>query len=135
MNTSKLIDKISVTIDKEVVAMAVRLSIKSSRPAYTLTMKLMPELFTNEEISQSRGQGLLAKKDDLRTVLDKEKISTMKEYVRYWCKTNNLKAPGDTEINEAVTESYLCKKVGLKKSALIPMNGLFLCSVIFLLIS
>lgn len=65
--------------------MAVRLSKKSDKPAYTLTMKLMPGLFTTEEMALSRGQGLLAKKGDLRPALDKDKVLVLKGVVIVVC--------------------------------------------------
>lgn len=58
--------------------MAVRLAKKSAKPAYTLTMKLMPGLFTTEEMALSRSQGLLAIKGDLRPALDKDKVLVLK---------------------------------------------------------
>ena len=57
---------------------AVRLAKKSAKPAYMLTMKLMPGLFSTEEMMPSRGHGLVGKKGVLRPVLSKEKISTLK---------------------------------------------------------
>ncbi|KAL3874031.1 hypothetical protein ACJMK2_037100 [Sinanodonta woodiana] len=78
MRTINLIGNRSVTIDKEVIATAVRLSIKSSSPAYTLSMKLIPGLC--------------------------------------WCKTNNLMALYDTEINEAITERVSYARKLVKKS-------------------
>lgn len=42
-------------------------------------MKLMPGLFTTEEMALSRSQGLLAKKGDLRPALDKDKVLVLKD--------------------------------------------------------
>ncbi|KAL3882982.1 hypothetical protein ACJMK2_029283 [Sinanodonta woodiana] len=57
-------------------------------------------------MTQSREQGLLAKKEDLsNTLLIINMFNVLfSKYVRCWCKTNNLKAPEDTKINEALTE-------------------------------
>nr|XP_034312519.1 uncharacterized protein LOC105338371 [Crassostrea gigas] len=78
-NLSKLLGNSNITIDKEVLAVAVRLAKKSAKPAYTLTMKLMPGLFTTEEMALSRSQGLLAIKGDLRPALDKDKVLVLKD--------------------------------------------------------
>ena len=74
----KLLGDQPVKIQRDVFTSAVRLAKKSAKPAYTLTMKLMPGLFSTEEMAQPRGQGLVGKKGDMRPVLSKEKISTLK---------------------------------------------------------
>ena len=74
----KLLGDRPVKIQRDVFTSAVRLAKKSAKPAYTLMMKLMPGLFSTEEMAQSRGQGLVGKKGDMRPVLSKEKISTLK---------------------------------------------------------
>lgn len=114
-NLSKLLGNSNITIDKEVLAVAVRLAKKSAKPAYTLTMKLMPGLFTTEEMALSRGQGLLAKKGDLRPALDKDKVSVLKDYVRCWCKANGFSDPSDSLINEAITEKISYARKQLKR--------------------
>lgn len=114
-NLSKLLGNSNITIDKEVLAVAVRLAKKSAKPAYTLTMKLMPGLFTTEEMALSRGQGLLAKKGDLRPALDKDKVLVLKDYVRCWCKANGFSDPSDSLINEAITEKISYARKQLKR--------------------
>jgi hypothetical protein len=58
--------------------MAVRLSIKSSKPAYTLTMKLVPGLFTKKRWPSPEDRDCWQERMILKPVLDKEKISTLK---------------------------------------------------------
>ncbi|XP_052685241.1 uncharacterized protein LOC128165075 [Crassostrea angulata] len=91
---------INITIDKEVLAVAVRLAKKSAKPAYTLTMKLMPGLFTTEEMALSRSQGLLAKKGDLRLALDKDKVLVLKEWFV-------IPYTSDKELSPLLTSSQL----------------------------
>ena len=78
MQLIKLLGDRPVKIQRDVFTSAVRLAKKSTKPAYTLTMKLMPGLFSTEEMAQSRGQGLVGKKGDMRPVLSKKKSQLLK---------------------------------------------------------
>jgi hypothetical protein len=52
---------------------------KHTNPGYSLCLKLIPLLFSDEGLALSRGQGLVkAKPGDIRPQLNKEKIEVMK---------------------------------------------------------
>ncbi|XP_056022461.1 uncharacterized protein LOC125667935 [Ostrea edulis] len=90
--------------------------VHSSKMAFTLTAKLLPAVFSCEELALSRGQGLKSKDGDKRPVLDVTKMTVLKEYVAVWCEKNGGKH-GEKEVNDAVTEqiSYARKKLKGKK--------------------
>jgi len=82
----KLMENRSLTVEKDLLRTSTRLARKSSKPGYTLTMKMLPGLFSNEQMAQSKGQGIVSKKDDLRPALDKEKITILKGNLFFFIK-------------------------------------------------
>lgn len=52
--------------------------VHSSKMAFTLTAKLLPAVFSCEELALSRGQGLKSKDGDKRPVLDVTKMTVLK---------------------------------------------------------
>lgn len=101
----KLMSNSDVMVEASKLKRARQSAFKHPKPAYTLMGKLMPCVFSKEEMANSRGQGLgPAKKGDLRPVLDPAKIQLCKDYVAAWLKETNLVGHGDSELNHAVTQ-------------------------------
>lgn len=79
LQTVKLLESSSIEVDKANLKKASSLAKKHNNPGYALCLKLIPLLFTYEELALSRGQGLTkAKHGDLRPCLNKEKVQVMK---------------------------------------------------------
>jgi hypothetical protein len=77
--TVRLIESIPIEVDKINLKRASAMAKKHNNPGYSLCLKLIPLLFSDEELALSRGQGLAkAKPGDLRPKLSKEKIAVMK---------------------------------------------------------
>ncbi|KAL3884896.1 hypothetical protein ACJMK2_024995 [Sinanodonta woodiana] len=81
--------------------------------ACTLASKLLPRLFSWQELAMSRGQGISTKKaGDIRPPLHHARIEVLKDYVIAWC-TKNGKDVKEQDINDAIIEqvSYARKKM------------------------
>lgn len=77
--TVKLLESSSIEVDKANLKKASSLAKKHNNPGYALCLKVIPLLFTDEELALSRGQSLIkAKHGDLRPCLNKEKVQVMK---------------------------------------------------------
>ncbi|XP_062566986.1 uncharacterized protein LOC134229283 isoform X2 [Saccostrea cucullata] len=110
---TRLLSNHPLTVKREALRKAKTAAKKAhpSKMAFTLTAKLLPSIFSCEELALSRGQGLKSKEGDIRPTLDSTKMTVLKEYVAVWCEKNGGKY-GEKEINDAVTEqvSYARKK-------------------------
>ncbi|XP_061163038.1 mucin-5AC-like [Saccostrea echinata] len=86
-----------------------------TKMAFTMTAKLLPAIFSWEELASSRGQGIKSKEGDLRPVLDNSKMDVLKEYIAIWCNQNGGSF-SEKSVNDAVTEqvSYARKKIKSK---------------------
>lgn len=116
---TKLIEGQNVEIDPNGLRKATSAAQKWLKPGYTLCYKLLAEVFSLQTLAGSRGQGIgKAKEGDLWPTLDKEKISTIKNYVTVWCKKNEFKAQSESVLNDAITEriSYARKQLKPKKT-------------------
>ncbi|KAK3086833.1 hypothetical protein FSP39_024230 [Pinctada imbricata] len=112
----KLMEKSEVTVEKIALKKAISLAKKSQNPGYALCRKILPLLFTIEEMARSRGQGIMkAKEGDFRPALDTEKIQTLKDYIPSWCKTNGFSIPSEAKINEGITERIAYSRRLLKQ--------------------
>ncbi|VDI18927.1 Hypothetical predicted protein [Mytilus galloprovincialis] len=89
---------------------------KEKIPGYYVVIKLMPLLFTTEEMANSRGQGIKpAKQGDTRPPLDINKIQTIKAYSEAYCKKHHLKPATESGMNDAVTEAIAYSRKKIKK--------------------
>lgn len=116
--TVKLLESSSIEVDKANLKKASSLAKKHNNPGYALCLKLIPLLFTDEELALSRGQGLTkAKHGDLRPCLNKERVQVMKDYVQSWCTKNGFSVPSDAKLNDGVTERIAYSRKLLKKKS------------------
>ncbi|XP_056017761.1 uncharacterized protein LOC130053962 [Ostrea edulis] len=119
MQKTKLIEGQAVEVDPNGLRKATSAARKSQKPGYTLCYKLLAEVFSLQTLASSRGQGIgKVKEGDIRPTLDKEKISTIKNYVTVWCRKNECVIPTETVLNDAITEriSYARKQLRPKKT-------------------
>lgn len=116
--TVKLLESSSIEVDKANLKKASSLAKKHSNPGYALCLKVIPLLFTDEELALSRGQGLIkAKHGDMRPCLNKEKVQVMKDYVQSWCSKNGFSVPSHAKLNDGVTERIAYSRKLLKKKS------------------
>ena len=77
--TVRLLENNPIEVNKSSLKKASSMAKKHTNPGYALCLKIIPLLFSDEELASSRGQGLTkAKPGDLRLCLSKEKIQVMK---------------------------------------------------------
>eukprot|EP00105_Crassostrea_gigas_P004369 XP_011417565.1 PREDICTED: uncharacterized protein LOC105321076 isoform X2 [Crassostrea gigas] len=118
---TKLLASYSLSVRRESLRKAKEAAKKGnpSKMGFTMTAKLLPAIFTWEELASSRGQGLKSKEGDTRPVLDVSKMTILKEYVAVWCQQNGGQGSyAEKDVNDAVTEqvSYARKKMKSKTS-------------------
>lgn len=118
---TKLLASYSLSVRREALRKAKEAAKKGnpSKMGFTMTAKLLPAIFTWEELASSRGQGLKSKEGDTRPVLDVSKMTILKEYVAVWCQQNGGQGSyAEKDVNDAVTEqvSYARKKMKSKTS-------------------
>ncbi|XP_061191564.1 uncharacterized protein LOC133199711 [Saccostrea echinata] len=118
----KLLDGCDLEIDSDSLRIATSAARTAKKPGFTLCYKLLPEIFSLEVLANSRGQGLSKTKEgDFRKPLDKELVSSLKNYVTVWCRKNGMAQPTESLLNDAITEriSYARKqlKPKVKKNA------------------
>lgn len=112
--TVKLLESSSIEVDKANLKKVTSLAKKHNNPCYALCLKVIPLLFTDEELALSRGQGLIkAKHGDMRPCLNKERV--MKDYVQSWCSKNGFSVPSDAKLNDGVIERIAYSRKLLKK--------------------
>lgn len=77
---TKLLANQSLSIRRESLRKAKEAARKAhpSKMAFVLAAKLLPAIFSWEELSSSRGQGLKSKEGDNRPVLDISKMAILK---------------------------------------------------------
>uniref|UniRef100_K1QI87 Uncharacterized protein n=1 Tax=Magallana gigas TaxID=29159 RepID=K1QI87_MAGGI len=104
---TKLLASYSLSVRREALRKAKEAAKKGnpSKMGFTMTAKLLPAIFTWEELASSRGQGLKSKEGDTRPVLDVSKMTILKEYVAVWCQQNG--GQGSYAVNDAVTEQKM----------------------------
>ncbi|XP_048758060.2 uncharacterized protein LOC125668246 [Ostrea edulis] len=109
----KLLENCLFEVEKLALKKITAMARKNINPGYTLCLKMLPLLFTEEEMARSRGQGLIKPKPgDLRPSLDKNKILAVKDYVKSWCRKNNFSTPSEARLNDAITEKIAyCRKL------------------------
>ena len=73
-----LINSASVTVLHDHLRNAQQVAQKADQKGFTLACKLLPVVFSLEELAQSRGQGIKTKDGDLRQVLDQVKMNVVK---------------------------------------------------------
>ncbi|XP_061175780.1 uncharacterized protein LOC133184722 [Saccostrea echinata] len=96
---TRLLSNHPLTVKREALRKAKSAARKAhSKMAFTLTAKLLPAIFSCEEVALSRGQGIKSKDGDTRPTLDSTKMTVLKEYVAIWCEKNGGKY-GEKETN------------------------------------
>lgn len=90
-----------------------------SKGALHLLKKLIPLVFTTEELGSSCGQGIgKANKsgnlNDGKRPLDQHKINVCKDYVTAFCVKNNKDQPKEKEVNQAFTEVVTYARTKIK---------------------
>lgn len=77
---TKLLASHSLSVRREALRKAKEAAKKAhpSKMAFTMTAKLLPAIFSWEELASSRGQGLKSKEGDTRPVLDVSKMTILK---------------------------------------------------------
>ncbi|XP_062584606.1 uncharacterized protein LOC134246296 [Saccostrea cucullata] len=114
--TVRLIESCPIEVDKINLKKASQMAKKHSNPGYSLCLKLIPLLFSDEELALSRGQGFnKAKPGDIRPTLSKKKIELMKDYVKSWCLKHGFNVPLDSKLNDGVTERIAYSRKLLKR--------------------
>nr|XP_022322771.1 uncharacterized protein LOC111124204 [Crassostrea virginica] len=114
MQKCKQLDGCELEIDSDALRIATSSARIAKKPGFTLCYKLLPQIFPLEVLANSRGQGLSkTKQGDFRKSLDKELVSSLKNYVMVWCRKNGMTQLTESLLNDAITEciSYSHKQL------------------------
>ncbi|XP_032239884.2 uncharacterized protein LOC116619312 [Nematostella vectensis] len=113
----KLLDSSDVYVNRNALRSCVQAG-HSAKSPIGLLKKLIPIVFSAEELARSCGQGLArggaSQKEDEKAPLDQHKVNACKDYLVAFCLQNKMAQPGAQGINKAFTQQITYARTKLK---------------------